>query len=62
MNTDSFYDSLKVGVIMHFSAASGIIFQYLLFILFAVNVTKAKSFYFQEKMICKYSKSFLGGC
>ena len=49
MSIDSFYDSLKIGVIMHFSATSGIVFQYVLFYSFSLNATKANSSIFRRK-------------
>ena len=59
VNIDLFYYSLKVKVIMHFSAASGTIFNIYCLIIFAINAAKAKVFYFGEKIIYKYKKPFL---
>ena len=58
VNTDLFYDSLKVEVIMHFRAASRIIFNISFLILFATKVAKTKIFYLEEKIIYKYRKTF----
>lgn len=45
---------------MHFSAASGIIFNIYFLIPFAMKVAKTKIFYLEEKIIHKYEKPFLG--